>query len=45
MEVEATVIAEVVGYEDYEQNSSVSFKVTTYEPVSETLYICATSPL
>lgn len=40
VEVEATVIAEVVGYEDYEQNSSVSFKVTTYEPVSETLYIC-----
>ena len=30
VEVEATVIAEVVGYEDYEQNSSVSFKVTTY---------------
>lgn len=41
IEVEATVIAEVIGHEEeYEQVSSVSFKVTTYEPVSETLYIC-----
>lgn len=41
LDVEATVSAEVIGYEEvYEQSSSVAFKVTTYEPVSESLYIC-----
>lgn len=38
--LEAKVTANVVGYADYTQTSTVAFKVTTYKPVSSTLYIC-----
>lgn len=40
LDVRVVLTAEVAGYEEYTQTSSLTLKVTTYEPVSETLYLC-----
>ena len=40
LDLRTTLTAEVAGYEEYTQTSSLTLKVTTYEPVSETLYLC-----
>ena len=40
LDIRTTLTAEVAGYEEYTQTSSLTLKVTTYEPVSETLYLC-----
>lgn len=39
VELEARITADVAGYDNYTQTATASFKVSTYKPAPETLYI------